>query len=143
MLTIIRTDESDIEFNSGAIQKQIQMAIDKLNITDSEITLAFVSNKKIRELKKTYFGIDEITDVLSFKENGINPETGKIYLGDIVISPEVAKNQAELHEHSLESELIYLAVHGLLHLLEYDHSQIVEKRRMDKKQKEIIDFIGN
>jgi probable rRNA maturation factor len=143
MLNIIRTDESDIEFNSGAIQKQIQMAIDKLNITDSEITLAFVSNKKIRELKKTYFGIDEITDVLSFKENGINPETGKIYLGDIVISPEVAKNQAELHEHSLESELIYLAVHGLLHLLEYDHSQIGEKRRMDKKQKEIIDFIGN
>ena len=143
MLNIIRIDESGIEFNSGAIRNKIQMAMDKLNIKESEITLAFVSNKKIRELKKSYFSIDEITDVLSFKNHEINPETGKTYLGDIVISLEEAKNQAEINEHALESELIFLAVHGLLHLLEYDHSDNFGKRRMFKKQKEIIDLIDN
>ena len=143
MLDIIRTDDSKIEFNVDYFQNKINRALSKLDIEECEITMTLVSNNKIRELNSAYLGINEITDVLSFSGNEMNPETGNLYLGDIVISIEKAKSQAEYRKHSLESELVFLAIHGLLHLLEYNHSHIFNKMRMYKKQEEIIKFIDN
>ena len=97
---------------------------------------------KLRELKKTHLGIDEIPDVLSFSSGEINPETGNIYLGDIVISLEKANDQAEVNNHSIELEVLTLVVHGLLHLLNYDHSIESEAKTMFEKQDRILEVIN-
>jgi probable rRNA maturation factor len=91
-----------------------------------EIALAFVEDREIRRLNKTFRKKDTATDVLSFplKERAAD---GKYYLGDIVISVPTAAKQARDLGHSLESELDALTIHGFLHLLGYDHDSGHEK----------------
>ena len=88
-------------------------------------------------------GKDEIPDVLSFSSGEINPETGNIYLGDIVISLEKANYQAHVNNHSIELEILTLVVHGLLHLLNYDHSIESDAKTMFDKQDRILKDIYN
>ena len=93
---------------------------------DTEISVTFVDNARIRELNREFRGIDKETDVLSFplleKEelNTIDP-TLPLALGDIVISVEKAMEQAESFGHSIEREISFLTVHSMFHLLGYDH----------------------
>ena len=84
-----------------------------------------------------------IPDVLSFTSGEINPETGNIYLGDIVLSLEKANDQAEAINHSIELEVLTLVIHGLLHLLNYDHSNESDAKMMFKKQDRILEVISN
>lgn len=123
------------------------------------VTLSFVSKDAIRDLNREQRGIDKATDVLSFPmldfEEGellepvepydlVNPEAekGELYLGDIVIAPVVALEQAELYGHSPEREAAFLAVHGLLHLLGYDHLEEEEEAVMRQKQRRIMEALG-
>ena len=93
---------------------------------DTEISVTFVDNARIRELNREFRGIDKETDVLSFplleKEElkTIDP-TLPLALGDIVISVEKAMEQAESFGHSIEREISFLTVHSMFHLLGYDH----------------------
>ena len=80
-----------------------------------QVTVAFVTDARIRALNRKYRRTDSATDVLSF------PATDRPYLGDIVIAAGVARRQARDAGHSLQTELRVLALHGLLHLLGYDH----------------------
>jgi probable rRNA maturation factor len=85
-----------------------------------DVTIAIVSDARVRELNSVYRGIDEPTDVLSFP---ISPTPSALspLLGDIVIARGMARKQAEKQGHSMATELRVLALHGLLHLLGYDH----------------------
>jgi probable rRNA maturation factor len=80
-------------------------------------TIAFVSDRKIRELNRQFRGIDKATDVLSFPADG--PE--ELNLGDIAISTETAATQAKENDLSFDNEIAQLILHGLLHLSGYDH----------------------
>lgn len=90
-----------------------------------DVTVAIVSDRRMRVLNRTFRGKDDTTDVLSFpigsrqSDNGQGP--GDVSLGDIVIANGVAARQAEQHGHAVGTELRILALHGLLHLLGYDH----------------------
>jgi len=97
----------------------------------NEINLSFVSGKEIMELNLTYRNKNEVTDVLSFPPSG-----------DIVICTEVAIIQAEKYGHSNEREFAFLAVHGLLHLLGYDHKTPEDEAMMIQKQEEILTVAG-
>ena len=100
-----------------------------------DFTLSFVEPEMIQELNKNFRGIDSVTDVLSFESGGeIDPETGLEYLGDIIICLSQAEKQAEQSGHSLENEIALLEIHGLLHLLGYDHMDDNEKAEMWKYQ---------
>jgi probable rRNA maturation factor len=100
---------------------------------DFEMCIILVSNEEIRVLNKEYRNIDSPTDVLSFPlleaRNGRitlglgdkDPDSGMVQLGDIIISPEKALEQASEFGHGLEVEIIFLVIHGVLHLLGYDH----------------------
>jgi probable rRNA maturation factor len=91
------------------------------------VTVAIVSDKKIRSLNKQFRGIDTVTDVLSFEEKG----PGKsLFLGEIVIAAGIAAKQAKILGHSVVVEFRVLALHGLLHLLGYDHE--VDDGRMGR-----------
>ena len=105
----------------------------------------FVDNEQIREMNSAYRDKDSATDVLSFPmyeaDEAIEDEE-EILLGDIVISLERAAEQAEEYGHSLEREVMYLIVHGLLHLAGYDHMEDDEKKEMRRREEELLTVIG-
>ncbi len=96
-----------------------------------EISIALVDNEEIRGLNKKYRDVDEATDILSFP-------LGDEILGDIIISVERAVSQAEEYGHSLKRELCYLLIHGVLHILGYDHKNTGEKDEMRKKEERVL-----
>ena len=103
-----------------------------------EVSLSLVTPEEIKELNKQYRGKDRATDVLSFPlEELFQPGEEKI-LGDIVISTEAVMEQAREYSHSVEREIAYLFLHGLLHLLGYDHLESEDKEKMRKVEKEIL-----
>ena len=105
-----------------------------------EISVTFTDNENIRELNREYRDIDRETDVLSFP---MEDEGDDVVLGDVVISLEKAKEQAEEYGHSLEREISFLCVHSCLHLLGYDHETGEEdEKEMFRRQEEILDKIG-
>lgn len=109
---------------------------------EAELTIVLTDDTRLRELNRDYLGIDAPTDVLSFPASETDPETGAHYLGDILVSVARARAQAEAAGHPLESELQLLVVHGVLHLLGYDHAQAEEKARMWKTQADILEGLG-
>lgn len=113
----------------------------------SEVNISFVNNASIKNLNLEFRNIDKATDVLSFPlcDDGkfdINMSTGAKLLGDIVISAETAKAQAEEYGHSLLREFAFLTVHSMLHLLGYDHLDEPTRRQMRKKEEEVLALIG-
>jgi len=106
-----------------------------LTINADEISLLFVSDQEIREYNRKYKNIDRETDVLSFPLGKKNLE-GRTNLGDIIISVDAAKRQSQELGHSLEEELKILIIHGLLHLLDYNHE--TDKGEMRRKEQELL-----
>jgi len=90
-------------------------ALDAIERSESSATIAFVSDKRIRELNRQFRGVDKATDVLSF------PAEEKLNLGDIAVSVDTAAVQAKENGLSLDGEIAQLILHGLLHLCGYDH----------------------
>jgi len=121
---------------------------------DYEVSISFVDNVEIKELNRQYRSIDAPTDVLSFpllefERNGNNEPVIKdvlidteISFGDIVISTEKVIEQSKEYGHSQERELAFLLVHGMLHLLGYDHMQESDEKIMFKKQEEILNMLN-
>ena len=115
-----------------------------------EVSVTFTDNEQIRELNRRFRNIDRATDVLSFPLFDYDGESDEPpvdeligMLGDIVISLEQAKKQAEEYGHSFEREVAFLCVHSMLHLLGYDH-ETGEEDEMDmrRRQSEIMDRMG-
>jgi len=98
------------------------------------MSIVFVSLKQIQELNKTFRQIDKATDVLSFPNDDIEDKT----LGDIFVSLDKAKEQAESYGHSFEREVGFLAVHGYLHLIGYDHHTKEDEEKMIAMQENIL-----
>jgi len=143
MITIIQNVKFPNELKIDRLSEKFQKALQQLKVSGCEVTIVLDSNKRLRELKKSHLGIDEIPDVLSFSSGEINPETGNIYMGDIVISLEKAIEQAKDNNHSVEFEVLTLVVHGLLHLLNYDHLIESDAKNMFEKQDRILEGITN
>lgn len=105
-------------------------------------TIVITGNREIHAYNKEYRQIDSPTDVLSFTDGNTDPETGELYLGDILISWMKANQQAIVENHPLEAELALLTVHGMLHLLGYDHHTDSDRKKMWKRQAAILTAIG-
>jgi probable rRNA maturation factor len=110
--------------------------------TNSEMSIIVTSDERLRELNRSYRGIDTPTDVLSFPAGEIDPETGNVYLGDIIISLQRANHQALNTGHSVEAELQLLVIHGTLHLIGFDHLQANEKDKMWAAQIFVLEKLG-
>jgi len=102
------------------------------------ISLAFIDEEEISDIYNEYFGYAQSTDVLSFNSNTIDPETGYLILGEILICLPFVENQANNLNNSIDSEISLLIIHGLLHLLGYDHVEDSKKKEMWKLQAEIL-----
>ncbi|EZP76193.1 metalloprotease [Parageobacillus genomosp. 1] len=146
-----------IDETNGVTEEQIKMIEQLLNyaaeIEDvpqgAEVSVSFVDNERIRAINRDYRGKDQPTDVISFalEEKGegeieiIGADVPPL-LGDIIISIPKAKEQAEEYGHSFMRELGFLAVHGFLHLLGYDHQTEEDEKTMFSKQEEILKHFG-
>lgn len=125
-------------------------AVAKLHDLDdmTEVDITIVDDEEIHQLNRDYRNVDRPTDVLSFaldEDDEDEPELveGQLHLlGDIIISAETATRQAEEFGHGLEREIVYLAVHGLLHLLGYDHMVEEDKVIMRAKEEEALRAIN-
>lgn len=133
------------------IERLINFAAKKQRIEEhSEVSVTFVSNEKIQEINREYRDKDTATDVISFAMEELGEGevelTGEVdmprVLGDIIISIPRAKEQAGEYGHSFERELGFLAVHGFLHLLGYDHMTEEDEKEMFTLQKEILNEYG-
>ncbi len=108
-----------------------------------ELTFSVVTAKEIRELNHQFRDVNDVTDILSFPaESEIDPETGVEYLGDLIVCLERAESQANEAGHSLQDEVSLLLIHGLLHLLGYDHAEPEEKAEMWALQDEYLRKYG-
>jgi probable rRNA maturation factor len=109
---------------------------------EAELTIVVTDDKRLQQLNRDYLEIDAPTDVLSFPSGEVDPETGKTYLGDVLISFTRAAAQAEAGGHPVEDELKLLVVHGVLHLLGFDHREEEDKERMWAAQTQILKNLG-
>ncbi|MBQ6236248.1 MAG: rRNA maturation RNase YbeY [Clostridia bacterium] len=110
---------------------------------DGDLTILVDTPERIQTLNREFRNVDAVTDVLTFPAwEGEISLSADGYLGDIMICYERAKEQAASYGHSLKRELSFLAVHGVLHLLGYDHMTEAEERVMREKQTAILDSIG-
>ncbi|WP_020062249.1 rRNA maturation RNase YbeY [Bacillus sp. 123MFChir2] len=132
------------------IQQLVEKAAEIESVEDgAELSITFVNNERIQEINREYRDKDQPTDVISFAMEDMGEGEMEIVgvemprmLGDIIISIPRAKEQAEEYGHSFDRELGFLAVHGFLHLLGYDHMTEEEEKVMFGKQKEILDAFG-
>ncbi|MCX7817279.1 MAG: rRNA maturation RNase YbeY [Syntrophales bacterium] len=125
------------KLNRRKILKIIDQILNLLQIRNSEISVLFLDDEKIRELNRSFLGRDRPTNVMAFpQKEGESPETQYNLLGDVVISVETASREAHEAEIPLEDELTYLLIHGILHLLGYDHESGDEKNAKLMKDKE-------
>lgn len=116
---------------------------------ECEISISIVDDAEIQQINRQFRGIDRPTDVLSFPqltfaegEKMERNENGEVMLGDIIISLERAKAQAEEYGHSLKREIAFLTAHSMLHLLGYDHMEPEEETEMFARQKAILEIAG-
>ncbi|SJZ96278.1 rRNA maturation RNase YbeY [Selenihalanaerobacter shriftii] len=125
-------EKIEVDKNSKELINQVIIKAAQLEeATPKEVSVALVDNKYIKELNHEYRNKDEPTDVLSFP---LDDE----FLGDIIISLERAKEQAKEYGHSLAREIGFLTVHGMLHLLGYDHKEQDDKAKMRNQEEKVL-----
>lgn len=133
------------------IKENVRMAAEKVavlyGVPTAEVSVTLTNNAHIHALNKKYRQIDRPTDVLSFALNeseepeiADGPEIN--VLGDIIISVERAEEQAAEYGHSVRREMAFLTVHGMLHLLGYDHMEEADRLEMEREQKYVMDQLG-
>jgi probable rRNA maturation factor len=164
-MTICFENETDQELDfdyENILEKVIRQAAEQEKCPyEFEVNVTFTDNDSIREINREFRELDVPTDVLSFpmvdypapadfseleEENAsaeyFHPETGELILGDIVISVERARMQAEEYGHSLKREICFLTAHSMLHLFGYDHIEDEERVEMEQRQEQILQALG-
>ncbi|HJE19423.1 MAG TPA: rRNA maturation RNase YbeY [Aliicoccus persicus] len=113
---------------------------------EAELSVSYVTNEEIQKINRDYRNKDEVTDVISFAmEDGddeIDVEGAERVLGDIIIADDVARNQAAEYGHTNKREYLFLALHGFLHLMGYDHIEKDEEVEMNRLQDDILNEFG-
>ena len=142
----------DIEENEEYINiltKVMDKCFEEENLQEKSlyVNIVLTNPENIRKINKEHRNIDKETDVLSFpmfekEELKQRKELNKDVLGDIVISIEKVKEQAEEYGHGFERELAYMAVHGFYHLMGYDHMNEVDKSKMREKEENILNKLN-
>lgn len=125
----------------AALLRQAAEAVLTAEEKTGNVSVVVTGDKEIHDLNRDYRHIDAPTDVLSFENGEVDPFSGELYLGDIIISFMKAENQAKTEGHSLTDELKLLTVHGMLHLLGYDHQSVAGRKKMWTRQAEILNSL--
>lgn len=109
---------------------------------NGDLTIVLTDREEIQALNQSFAGEDKPTDVLSFIDCTLDPDSGRMYFGDVIIAMDIAQQQAQQAGHSLSAELCLLVIHGVLHLIGYSHSDAEDKKTMWSAQQQILDQLG-
>lgn len=140
---IFNETEHDLTKEMDKLYKLLEFTLKRENLENIEFNIIFVDSNTIHEINKTYRNVDRVTDVISFAlEDNKTIELEHRVLGDIYICVEKAEEQAKEYRHSFLRELAFLTIHGLLHLLGYDHMEQEEEKVMFQKQEDILNEFG-
>lgn len=143
MINIEITDVFDPKIKVSRIKRAAKSTLEHLSVPkDSSLTILITSDKVIQALNHQFREVDSPTDVLAFPAGYIDPESGMTYLGDVIISYQRAAHQAEQRDHNVIVEIQLLAIHGILHLLGYDHAEIEEQKRMWSLKSAILEKLN-
>ncbi len=143
------------------IQRVVEAALDQEGCPyEAEVSVTLTSGEEVHRINREFRGIDRTTDVLSFPMaeyerpadfsfleedeafDCFNPETGELLLGDIVLSVEKIREQAEQYGHSLTRELAFLTAHSMLHLMGYDHMEEADRIQMEERQRLLMERLA-
>lgn len=160
LITTIDTEET-FEFSARIQARKVIRAVLVAEHcpVDAEVSFTLCGDETIQEMNRDYRGIDKVTDVLSFPNlvfdepsdfamisedpySCMDPETGRVFLGDIVLNARRVKEQAQMYGHSVLREFSFLIAHSALHLCGYDHMTPDEAEIMENRQREILDRMG-
>ena len=130
------------DFNQNIVEQAAVTTLDMLKISGSDLTIVLTDDEEIRILNRDFLAQDSPTDVLSFPAGEMDPDTGRRYLGDVVVSMPRAADQALVRGHAVENEVQLLVIHGVLHLLGYEHSTKNDKVQMWQVQTQVLDKRG-
>ncbi len=139
----LRTDAAADGVDTSALEQLAARALEAESVPrPSELSIVLTDDAAVRELNRTYRGVDETTDVLSFAQSEGSafalPEGEAPHLGDVIISLDTARRQAAEYGLALQDEVSHLLVHGVLHLLGYDHEQPEDARIMRAREDAIL-----
>lgn len=123
-------NKTKIKVDEKRVKKAVELFLKKYKLNKKNVSLAFIGDKKMQELNKTYRRIDRTTDVLAFLGEGS-------FLGEILISPTQVKRQAK---KGFKYELIFVLIHGLLHLAGYEDKEAKARDKMMKATKDFVDL---
>jgi probable rRNA maturation factor len=155
MEVIIVNNQKEFEVNENKIKKISDFLFKKLEKEESsELNVVLIGSSEIKDVNKKYRNIDRETDVLSFSymddkkifgfiddAESFRDEFGFFTVGEILICPSVAQENIKIYhkEWNLEKEIIFLVIHGLLHIYGYDHEKAEDKKQMENKQEELLE----
>jgi probable rRNA maturation factor len=142
MIFIEYDQASKIDLPRELLERTAAEALRQQSAPDADLTLVLTGDARLRAFNKEFLHTDAPTDVLSFPSDETDPETGRRYLGDVLISVQRAASQAKAGKHPLEQEVQLLIVHGILHLLGHDHAGAGEKARMWTAQAAVLESLG-
>lgn len=130
-MTVEVNNKIKAKINISLVKKISEKFLQKYRLTSHEVSIAFVSDQRIRELNRCYRHQDKITDVLSFAGEDK-------YLGEIIIDYRQIVRQAKRYDKTIKAELIFILVHGLLHLSGYNDDTEVERLKMIKRGEKFV-----
>jgi len=141
MKILANNRQTKVEIDLPRTEHSLSIILSVIENEDSEISLTLLDDEGITEINRQYLGRDYPTNVIAFSMNeGEFGDVNPYMLGDIIISTETALRDAKTGGLSLEDEIDYLMIHGILHLQGYDHEISEEARKNDKKKKKKFFF---
>ena len=140
-MIVIQNEDSDSRIDEQNLQAILDSVLIKIDRSDHEAVFSFVSPEEIHQLNKDYRSQDKPTNVLSF-ENESPDEVGLKLLGDVIICTDIVENESIEQNKTFSDHLTHIAIHGLLHLVGYDHIDDEDAETMEAFEVELLDSFG-
>ena len=140
-MVVIQNIINDATLDQEKLKLACQQFMKEFGVADRELVIRLVSPREIQVLNKEYRGKNRVTNVLSFTSD-IPLEIGESILGDVVICVDVVREEAELGSKAFSDHLIHITIHGILHLLGYDHDNLFSAKKMEGIEIEFLKKIG-
>ena len=140
-MVIIQNIINDVNVDEERLKLTCQQFMQESSVGDSELLIRLVSPLEIQVLNKEYRSKNQVTNVLSFQSD-VPEEVGELILGDVVICVDVVREEAVVGGKAFSDHLFHMAIHGILHLIGHDHTDLVSANKMELIEIDFLKKIG-
>ncbi len=140
-MVVIQNIINDVNVDEERLKLTCQQFMQESSVGDSELLIRLVSPLEIQVLNKEYRSKNQVTNVLSFQSD-VPEEVGELILGDVVICVDVVREEAVVGGKAFSDHLFHMAIHGILHLIGHDHTNLVSANKMELIEIDFLKKIG-